>query len=137
MNNRFKFRVWWKYAKRWESNVVIERDGTLNMDDYGLCELSQEEYVVQQYTGLEDKNGKEIYEGDIVRVTWEDNNPYGYSPEEWDENEETIVVAYDAPSFNLKQRFGDGGQICIQNFQREVIGNIFENPELLGKKSLD
>lgn len=72
-----------------------------------------------QYTGLKDKNGKEIYEGDIVS-------------------------AIDFEKTNYKIKFEDGCFIftnglrghqldysTIQNLQAEVIGNIYENPELL------
>ena len=79
-----------------------------------------DEYVVQQFTGEYDKNKKEIYEGDIIR---------SYSKEFINDNYEAEVVFIDAAfhsKINEKEYAGiwSGDDI-------EVIGNIFENGELL------
>ena len=67
-------------------------------------------HILMQYTGLKDKNGKEIYEGDILDATW------GYRGEvEMD----TFLMA------TLE---------CTISDDVEVIGNIYENPELLEEK---
>lgn len=77
----------------------------------------QKHFEVMQYTGLKDKNGKEIYEGDILQF------PSKFTPPE--------VVTFEHGMFYLKNdtlfHYADG---------EEVIGNIYENPELLKEKAV-
>lgn len=68
-------------------------------------------HIVMQFTGLLDKNGKEIYEGDIIQ--WDTS----------DYSDLRCAVSFCPPSFTLPG--DDGGNL-------EIIGNIYENPELLG-----
>ncbi len=74
-------------------------------------------WTLMQYTGLKDKNGKEIYEGDIVRSGWD---------------EEEIGVA---EWCDVLARWGFNLGYCedeyIQVTEGEVTGNIYENPELI------
>ena len=124
-----KFRVWDKFMKCWwcEDSQYLQMDGkkihpapwsTLSAD------LPDEHIVIQQYTGLKDTNGKEIYEGDIIQL---EGSPISYSIE-WDRYQWTInahgALGYD-PDWNI-QPFNH----CV--YERAiVVGNVFENSDLL------
>lgn len=76
-------------------------------------------YDLMQFTGLKDKNGKEIYEGDVVEFIL---------PNEHEGETEYIEeITYEGSSFVLD------GNVPVDAFEKEleVIGNIYENPELL------
>ena len=80
--------------------------------------------TVGQYTGLHDKNGKEIYEGDIVTGLFNHTDIIGH-----------IVYGSDATFFiNRKGLYGIGLNNATDWL--EVIGNIYENPELLKEGSV-
>lgn len=140
MSREIKFRIWDKTFKKflkddYESKNVIDRDGNLFM--YVLSETFRDLYFykllknieISEYTGLKDKNGKEIYVGDILRY----NFPYDgrlrhISP---------VTYLETQASFGLKDIYGNEiplYRITANNYF-EVVGNIYENPELLeGKK---
>lgn len=71
--------------------------------------------------GLHDKNGKEIYEGDIIQIL---SGEYEQGFYEWNEKVQIKDLIYDG--FNLMMTISQIGNKAI-----EVIGNIYENPELL------
>ena len=117
-----KFRSWDKALKQmnYSSLNAITFDGRIY---YGNADFTDYPQEIMQYTGLKDKNGKEIFEGDICRY---------YNPEDKDgicEIEEDYALWISGtiketnlltPLFYLK---------CSSEW--EVIGNIHENPELL------
>ena len=133
-NREIKFRVWngrtMTYPEGPEAPFTVIRLGGKVVDvSYGELMGEEEHSVLLQYTGYKDSDGKDIYEGDIVKETWKENSPYGYRPEEWDDEEDIYAINYVAPSFIFRNRWGD--QTSIEDFKRAVIGNIYENPELL------
>lgn len=71
-----------------------------------------------QYTGLTDKNGKKIWENDIVKLPDEDD----YFKCEWDEDAARFVLNGDGLTVDFDNYYG---------YECEVVGNIFDNPELL------
>jgi len=77
---------------------------------------------VMQYTGLKDKNGKEIYEGDILKI---------HDDEEYQGTTVTISVEFLYGAF--VDSYFHWTLNNIKDYKREIIGNIYENPELLGR----
>lgn len=92
--------------------------------------LFHDQAVIMQFTGRKDKNGKEIYEGDIVRYA--DDSVIG---EEGSIYEEVIVYMPDKMAFGLSLDGSESFCDPFNDYQRdfEVIGNIYENPGLLTK----
>lgn len=123
-----KFRFWDKRYKKYVEPYAICLDGraiVVNKPCNDLETLDSERAIIEQYTGLKDKNGKEIYEGDIVRYG---RHLSGIIPPEsltavvkWWSGEEEYYPCCTSSGFSLP--FSEDGY--------EVIGNIHENPELL------
>ncbi|ANJ65562.1 putative YopX protein [Pseudoalteromonas virus vB_PspP-H6/1] len=131
-----KFRAWHKNLKRFapeNCNIQIQGDdshvsfdtftGNFDTEVWHLvdCELIQ-------YTGLKDKNGEEIYEGDIVKTDYDNGYEVFTHVVKWGG---TSYPAFDlSPSLNCESNglshVYDCGDTSI-----EIIGNIYENPELL------
>lgn len=134
MNRDIKFRLWSKIGKKFietdnpDLDFVINNNGYLYSIEYcygETCILPQMDTEVLQFTGLKDRNGKEIYEGDILKY----NFPYDgrlkhVSPVKFLETE---------ASFGIKDRYGNEIPLYTisANNYFEVIGNIYENKNLL------
>ena len=133
-----KFRAWDKLTQKyWNIESWHFEDEYLDLIEPGvsICDprieriwRKQGDVELMQYTGLKDMNGVEIYEGDIVNVTWQRDDVEG----------ENYAIAYDPnndgyPAFELVDWYEDvNGLSCAYiDGQITVIGNKFENPELL------
>lgn len=131
-SREIKFRAWHKGVGEMVrvTSLHFHDDGTMNVSLKPLTKVSVNDAMVRgnevelmQYTGLKDKNGKEIYEGDVVG---------------WVEHPQVReVVSFEGASFritkvgtkdyiHLDEAAAFHGGECL-----EIIGNIYENPELL------
>lgn len=91
-------------------------------------EIKVDKNTIGQYTGLKDKNRKEIYEGDIVRIP--DSDLYGINAGEKYE----VYFAYGGFRLKPKYKSKSKGYWLEDDAELEVIGNIYDNPELLEEK---
>ena len=94
--------------------------------------------TVGQYTGLTDKNGKKIFEGDIIRLTPPKESGEIYIPTPRNPQEDRIlkVIFFDGMfAVDMSKWFKYGhGKVALQTYETnriEIIGNIYDNPELL------
>lgn len=118
-----KFRAWSKFDN---GHMHYWQDGF----NYRWFERDSHKYVeLMQYTGLKDKNGVEIYEGDIVKVD-DDWEKYG-----WFAGSLGEIIYTDTAKFAIKTSAGQGTFERDSDKYLEIIGNIYENPELLTKVS--
>jgi len=116
-----KFRAWDKKLKEMEDNPVSDIEGWTVNDQ---LEDLRDKKILMQYTGLKDKNDKEIYEGDLVRYQYDKNlnwEVYYNDGAFWLRSGDRIVG--DANAI-------DDAETAIHWEECEVIGNIHENPEL-------
>lgn len=129
MNNRYIFRGKGnpKYNDgEWYYGHLIYDGSDYQIVDpkYGSCKITVIPETVGQYTGLEDKNGKSIFEGDIVAGSLI-----------WQEKRKNGLVEFKDGSFGLTwyrggiEQFNAFTSMC--NVEYEVVGNIHDNPELL------
>lgn len=94
------------------------------------------DFILMQYTGLKDKNGKEIYESDLVKVIYQHDgiNNYDYEVKgqiKWDEKRLQWCIESDKGDEVWTHPLCDFEREQIALDSLEVIGNIYPNPELL------
>ena len=142
-----KFRAWYKYGKKMVDLykitplAVADHNGTLD----GLFLPFDNNMILMQFTGLKDKNGKEIYEGDVVILRC--HVSAGYYEDRYDIDMDFTGGVVILPSMgaciknpiwvdNMDDRHGKNqGYKNIRGYRSEVIGNIYENPELISPKT--
>ena len=124
-----KYRQWIKSTKSFHYwGYIIEHEhedifGKYFQDPFGPMDNDKRES--QQYTGLKDKNGKEIYEGDILGYP---KQPWRFV--RWEKDEAGFVLNCLAPVENSWDCFDE----YLPDNDLTIIGNIYENKELLERK---
>ena len=127
MNREIKFRVWDKSDKKFLSlkdyqalgAIEVENDGTLTLSPrfrfLTSMMIMPERFIPLQYTGIKDKNGKEVYEGDMVMFDYE-----------WTKSTEIGVVTWnnENASFQIKGHIPSSSMKHLDRMK--VIGNIYE-----------
>jgi uncharacterized phage protein (TIGR01671 family) len=119
MPREIKFRCWHKTLNKFTLPFLCDGDD--------LNEIFQNvNYEFMQWTGLHDKNGKEIYEGDIIKFTYIDNDKLSQAlPVVWDEA---------GCGFHCSDGTDNRGVDMARDYETisgEVIGNIYEDSHLL------
>lgn len=132
------FRVWDVESKKmylvafptW-NGMIETRDGDHTHPTFFLSQNGPEqEGILMQFTGLLDKNGKEIYEGDILA---------GHNPRYEEAGGEPSVIKWDEENacFAIfRGGVSSGYKISSEVEWNEIIGNIWENPDLLSNPKL-
>ena len=125
MSREIKFRVWDVENKEMLNVQELDFEPTfyggriaIRPDQYNDY-FDTEDMILMQYTGVNDRCGKEIYENDIVYVAGEDENAII----EWDEETARFVIHFDGWIADFDNYYGK---------ELEIIGDIYNNPELLG-----
>ena len=122
MSREIKFRAW---DKRHNSMEYI--NDLYWFEENGIHDFNDDNYIFMQNTGLKDKNGKEIYDSDIVKVTWGSGKIVFYEVKYCG----SLGYHYLRDTKNKE----DDDIICIYDYsQMDVIGNVFDNPKLLKNK---
>ena len=121
-----RYRAWDSWRKRMSvvDRIYIDTEGVRLYDDFGEYWRNFRDIELMQSTGLKDKNGKEVFVGDIIKCT------RGCLHEVYIEKEYGGTYFGGMPAVYLKDlREGYGW-----TEHEEIIGNIYENPELLEDK---
>lgn len=127
MNREINFRIWDIENKEMLKVQELDFEPTfyggriaIRPDQYSDY-FDTEDMILMQYTGFHDRFGNEIYESDIVYVLSEDENAII----EWDEQTARFIIHFDGWIADFDNYYGK---------ELEIMGNIYNNPELLGGK---
>lgn len=131
MNRKIKFRAWLKDLEimqivselnMWNLGHVF----TVDEDNFQYKTSGNVNYILMQYTGLKDKNGVEIYEGDIVEIK---DHSFQKKPGDYTGIE---IDGFYPVTYTERMELVAGQWLLMHQLPYiNVVGNIYENPELL------
>ena len=142
MNNReLKFRAFYEnklYMQEYcggFSYFIHNDSDALTLEDIFVA-AERQKCIIQQYTGLQDRNGKEIYEGDIIEHTFSKTTDDETSIHFGSKLNGSVsfcnhLCAYILTIISDDRHNGDTFQLMNHVPSKKIIGNVFENPELL------
>lgn len=135
MEDRFRFRAWDSRRKTMVYNGILGNDGSFSFDIDLTSHLAKRFVLsddVMQCTGLKDKNGKLIFEGDIVNAQythWLGNRKRLVV---WDAERALFYLSPRKNEYDYQSTLSEDNHSDI--FGHEIIGNIYQNPELMEDK---
>ena len=121
-----KFRAWDNWRKRMSvvDRIYIDTKGVRLYDDFGEYWRDFRDVELMQSTGLKDKNGKEIFEGDVVRQV-------RTQPTTENETITGVVSMIEGAWLIMNDCEQLASDLWSETDENEIIGNVFENRELL------
>lgn len=127
MSRVIKFRVWSENMNCWVENFIINQNGNIEVFAKYLPRSIEpnKKLILMQYTDLKDGNGVEIYEGDMLSSMGMDVVEAFYNTE----NSSFMFKVINLKEEGVYGNTFEGSYANVTN--REVIGNVYENPELL------
>ena len=140
-----KFRAWHKDNKHmhvvhglsWSFDAIMKV--MIDLDSRTVYVVTSDEVELMQFTGLVDRNGKEVYEGDILScphgITLTDTRVWPHKTRHIDASERKLEIYWENGSFKIRDHgTGDWLLLGVSNLKEmEIIGNIYENEELVSQ----
>ncbi len=124
---KIKFRIWDRSGEQWVEWASFVHNSCISINEA----FDQENFIFQQFTGLIDKNGKKIYEGDILDVKGDRGYVEYLSESACYTLRHPIFRAFRLDLYIIDYHCGGDRNYKASSHNMEIVGNIFETPYLL------